>query len=233
MREADPRRRLADEQVSIWWMFAVRRRAHVPARRGDPVLPLHERDGGADGARGSRRVRRDPMAVPGRGGPAGSPERWGRSSSPGRAHLGLHRPRDQPVGAAGQPVGSRACGRRSAATREVVVAAGERPSILIVNYGDTDDATGSNTTYGWAKTTRTCSAPVCPATRRSTQTTLLRDRRGLPGRDRRPTDRARTTATRRRATGTRSRAAGDLPRTTRGVPDRGVLLGPVQRRPRG
>ena len=39
-----------------------------------------------------------------------------------------------------------------AATREVVVAAGERPSVLIVNYGNTDDATGSNTTYGWAKT---------------------------------------------------------------------------------
>ena len=32
------------------------------------------------------------------------------------------------------------------------MAAGERPSILIVNYGNTDDATGSNTTYGWAKT---------------------------------------------------------------------------------
>jgi MFS family permease len=39
-----------------------------------------------------------------------------------------------------------------AAAREVVVAAGERPSVLIVNYGNTDDATGSNTTYGWAKT---------------------------------------------------------------------------------
>jgi hypothetical protein len=39
-----------------------------------------------------------------------------------------------------------------AATREVVVAAGERPSVLIVNYGNTDDETGSNTTYGWAKT---------------------------------------------------------------------------------
>jgi MFS family permease len=39
-----------------------------------------------------------------------------------------------------------------AATREVVVSAGERPSILIVNHGNTDDSTGSNTTYGWAKT---------------------------------------------------------------------------------
>jgi MFS family permease len=39
-----------------------------------------------------------------------------------------------------------------AAAREVVVSAGERPSVLIVNYGNTDDATGSNTTYGWAKT---------------------------------------------------------------------------------
>ena len=39
-----------------------------------------------------------------------------------------------------------------AAAREVVDAAGERPSVLIVNYGNTDDETGSNTTYGWAKT---------------------------------------------------------------------------------
>ena len=39
-----------------------------------------------------------------------------------------------------------------AAAHEVVAAAGERPIILIVNYGDTDDTTGSNTTYGWAKT---------------------------------------------------------------------------------
>ena len=38
------------------------------------------------------------------------------------------------------------------AARVVVDAAGERPSVLIVNYGNTDDATGSNTTYGWAKT---------------------------------------------------------------------------------
>jgi MFS family permease len=39
-----------------------------------------------------------------------------------------------------------------AAARQVVVSAGERPSVLIVNYGNTDDETGSNTTYGWAKT---------------------------------------------------------------------------------
>jgi len=39
-----------------------------------------------------------------------------------------------------------------AAAREVVVNAGERPIVLIVNYGNTDDETGSNTTYGWAKT---------------------------------------------------------------------------------
>jgi MFS family permease len=39
-----------------------------------------------------------------------------------------------------------------AAAREVVVGAGERPSVLVVNHGNTDDETGSNTTYGWAKT---------------------------------------------------------------------------------
>ena len=39
-----------------------------------------------------------------------------------------------------------------AAAHQVVAGAGERPIVLIVNYGNTDDATGSNTTYGWAKT---------------------------------------------------------------------------------
>ena len=39
-----------------------------------------------------------------------------------------------------------------AATREVVASAAERPIVLIVNYGSADDETGSNTTYGWAKT---------------------------------------------------------------------------------
>jgi MFS family permease len=39
-----------------------------------------------------------------------------------------------------------------AAAREVVTSAGERPIVLIVNNGNTDDGTGSNTTYGWAKT---------------------------------------------------------------------------------
>ncbi|MGH2681298.1 MAG: MFS transporter [Actinomycetota bacterium] len=39
-----------------------------------------------------------------------------------------------------------------AAAHDVSVTAGERPIVLIVNYGNTDDATGSNTTYGWAKT---------------------------------------------------------------------------------
>jgi MFS family permease len=40
-----------------------------------------------------------------------------------------------------------------AAVNEVVGAAGERPNVLVVNYGDTDDpATDTNTAYGWAKT---------------------------------------------------------------------------------
>ncbi|CAN5782525.1 hypothetical protein BH18ACT17_BH18ACT17_05100 [soil metagenome] len=40
-----------------------------------------------------------------------------------------------------------------AAVNEVVEAAGERPNVLVVNYGDTDDpATDTNTAYGWAKT---------------------------------------------------------------------------------
>ena len=39
-----------------------------------------------------------------------------------------------------------------AAVNEVVTAAGERPIVLVMNYTDADDATGSNTAYGWAKT---------------------------------------------------------------------------------
>ncbi len=38
------------------------------------------------------------------------------------------------------------------AVNEVVQAAGERPIVLVINYTDADDATGSNTAYGWAKT---------------------------------------------------------------------------------
>ncbi len=39
-----------------------------------------------------------------------------------------------------------------AAVSEVVTAAGERPIVLVMNYTDANDATGSNTAYGWAKT---------------------------------------------------------------------------------
>ena len=35
---------------------------------------------------------------------------------------------------------------------EVVEAGGERPNVLLVNYRDTNDETGTNTAYGWAKT---------------------------------------------------------------------------------
>jgi hypothetical protein len=39
-----------------------------------------------------------------------------------------------------------------AAVHEVVADAGPRPSILVMNYNDTDDETGTNTAYGWVKT---------------------------------------------------------------------------------
>ena len=39
----------------------LRRRRHRGDRRGDPLLPVHERVGGADGAGGPRRVRGDPL----------------------------------------------------------------------------------------------------------------------------------------------------------------------------
>jgi len=39
-----------------------------------------------------------------------------------------------------------------AAVHEIVADAGERPIVLVVNYNDGDDETGTNTAYGWAKT---------------------------------------------------------------------------------
>jgi hypothetical protein len=39
-----------------------------------------------------------------------------------------------------------------AAVHEVVADAGERPNVLLVNYLDSNDSTGTNTAYGWAKT---------------------------------------------------------------------------------
>ncbi|MGZ5299706.1 MAG: MFS transporter, partial [Actinomycetota bacterium] len=39
-----------------------------------------------------------------------------------------------------------------AAVHEVVADAGPRPSVLVMNYNDTDDETGTNTAYGWVKT---------------------------------------------------------------------------------
>jgi MFS family permease len=39
-----------------------------------------------------------------------------------------------------------------AAVHEVVADAGPRPSVLVRNYNDTDDETGTNTAYGWVKT---------------------------------------------------------------------------------
>lgn len=39
-----------------------------------------------------------------------------------------------------------------AAVNVVVSAAGARPNILVMNYSDANDVTGSNTAYGWAKT---------------------------------------------------------------------------------
>jgi MFS family permease len=60
-----------------------------------------------------------------------------------------------------------------AASRVVVEAAGERPSVLIVNYGNTDDPTGSNTAYGWAKTYTNVFRTGLPGTAAKYQVTYL------------------------------------------------------------
>ncbi len=83
----------------------VRRRPHVPPGPADPVLPLHERDRRADGAQRPGSVRRRSLALPRRR-LEEDRRRGRRARRGGRARVGLHRSRDQPVGAAGQPVGS-------------------------------------------------------------------------------------------------------------------------------
>jgi MFS family permease len=60
-----------------------------------------------------------------------------------------------------------------AAAREIVTAAGERPGILIVNYNDVDDSTGSNTTYGWAKTYSNVFRTGIPGTHAKYQATYV------------------------------------------------------------
>ena len=70
------------------------------------------------------------------------------------------------------------------AAREVIVSAGERPSVLIVNYGNTDDGTGSNTAYGWAKTYTNVFRTGLPGTFAKYQVTYVGTvedfRRGIP-----------------------------------------------------
>ncbi len=129
----------------------VRGRAHVPPRTGDPVLPLHERDRGADGAHRSGCVRGGAMAAS-RGGFAEARRGPRRAGGGGRTRLAFIDPAINRWAQQDNQWAPQSVRTSLAAAREVVVSAGERPSILIVNYGNTDDATGSNTTYGWAKT---------------------------------------------------------------------------------
>ena len=120
-----------------------------------------------------------------------------------------------------------------AAAREVVVAAGERPSVLIVNYGNTDDATGSNTTYGWAKTYTNVFRTGLPGELAKYQVTFVGTvedfRAGTPSDA--PSENYRDTST--EPLGRGARADLDLHRASGRVPDRGVLLGPLQRARRG
>jgi MFS family permease len=60
-----------------------------------------------------------------------------------------------------------------AAAREVVDAAGARPILLVVNYGNTDDDTGANTTYGWAKTYTNVFRTGLPGTAAKYQATFV------------------------------------------------------------
>ena len=102
-----------------------------------------------------------------------------------------------------------------------------------MNYGNTDDATGSNTTYGWAKTYTNVFRTGLPGT--------LREVSGRPtsapwrtsAAVSRPTDRARTTGRRRGATGTScARRLATYPEPPVVFLIERVLRGEVQRRPR-
>ena len=66
--------------------------------------------------------------------------------------MGLQRRPDQPMGQREEPVGQPGCALVARGRHEVVADAGPRPSILVMNYNDTDDETGTNTAYGWVKT---------------------------------------------------------------------------------
>ncbi len=120
-----------------------------------------------------------------------------------------------------------------AAAREVVVSAGERPSVLIVNYGNTDDATGSNTTYGWAKTYTNVFRTGLPGTFAKHQRDVRRDGGGLQaGRPVRRAERELPGDVAEPLEGVGG-ASQDVPGAPDRVPDRRVLRGEVQRRPAG
>ena len=67
------------------------------------------------------------------------------------------------------------------AVNEVVQAAGERPIVLVINYTDADDATGSNTAYGWAKTYTNVFRTGIPGDMEQYSATYLGIAAGLPG----------------------------------------------------
>ena len=58
----------------------------------------------------------------------------------------------EPLGERQEPMGDQGVRASLAAVHEVVADAGPRPSVLVMNYNDTDDETGTNTAYGWVKT---------------------------------------------------------------------------------
>ena len=113
-----------------------------------------------------------------------------------------------------------------------MAAAGERPLVLIVNYGNADDETGSNTTYGWAKTYTNVFRTGLSGTAAKCQVTFVgavEDFRAVS----RPTGRATTTGDDTEPLGRGAGAPDDLSGAARGLLDRRVLRRSVQRDPRG
>ena len=92
---------------------AVPRNAHGAHRDRRPVLPVHERERGAHGARRTRLVRGDPL-VPAARRTEAHRRRARGGRDPRVDRLGPERRPDEPMGQRAEPVGEpRACARRS------------------------------------------------------------------------------------------------------------------------
>ena len=117
-----------------------------------------------------------------------------------------------------------------AAVHEVVADAGPRPSVLVMNYNDTDDETGTNTAYGWAKTYTNVFRTGHPRRHGASTTprTWERSRQFLAGQQTTGVSQGYNDASQKHFEELQSAAEG-LSASAGRVPDRPVLQGTLQR----